>query len=200
MNKRFNKFIFPLATMPILLFSNVLHGQQAAPIQLPLASPASPASPVPPAPGNGIGYATPQAALDALRKRTDVEIGVQKKWLVIRDNPNKAIWTFAPPDHPAYPAVIKRMVSSKDGNEKMETSALCQAKREACDAMMKEVRASDEKMRSTLQKNMPKKAPDEATLAQPPLAKPTQPPIEPPVPPAKVPVPAPAPPTPPPKS
>ena len=157
MNRHFNKFIFPLATMPILFFANVLHGQQAAPIQVTPASTVSSVPSTPPATSNGIGYATPQAALDALRKRTDVEIGVQKKWLVIRDNPNKAIWTFAPPDHPAYPAVIKRMVSSKDGNEKMETSALCQAKREACDAMMKEVRAADEKMRSTLQKNMPKK-------------------------------------------
>lgn len=165
-------------TLLILIWSAPLLAQPAATVAPPAATPTTSPSrpePSPPEPSKGIGYATPQAALDALRKRTDVEIGVQRKWLVIRDNPNKAIWTFAPPDHPAYPTVIKRMVSSKDGNEKMETSALCQAKREACDAMMKDVRAMDEKMRATLQKTMPKKLAGEAGSDQPQPASPQTP-------------------------
>ena len=162
-----------LCTLLILISSAPLLAQPAAPVP-PLAATPTP-SPSPPEPSKGIGYATPQAALDALRKRTDVEIGVQRKWLVIRDNPNKAIWTFAPPDHPAYPTVIKRMVSSKDGNEKMETSALCQAKRAACDAMMNDVQAVDEKMRASLQKTMPKKLSGKAESDQPQPASPETP-------------------------
>ncbi len=182
-------FMSLLSTSLIVICSAPLLAQQAIPVPAPVPTPtAAPIvaptpttspSPKPPEPSRGIEYATPQAALDALRKRTDVEIGVQKKWLVIRDNPNKAIWTFAPPDHPAYPAVIKRMVSNKDGNEKMETSALCQAKREACDAMMKDVRAMDEKMRPTLQKTMPKKQLGEAGSDQAQPASPQTPPAAP---------------------
>ena len=140
-----NKFLYNVF-LPLCLLT---------PLQLPAAETqtANNAAPVAGENANGIGYATPQAALEALRTRKDVDFAVQNKWLVIRDTPNQAIWSFAPPDHPAYPAVIKRALVNKDGREQMATSALCRAKRAACDKMMAEVRATDDKMKESLTKS-----------------------------------------------
>lgn len=103
---------------------------------------------------SGIGYPTPQAALDALRKRKDINSRIQDKWLIVRDDANKVLWTFTPVDHPAYPAVIKRSLVNTDGHVQIETSALCQAKRAACDKMMADFKATDGKIRDSL-KNSP---------------------------------------------
>ena len=169
MNKFLN-IIAPSAALVLILAPSLYaqSAQSAQNVQNPPSTPAAqgaqaanvvatpPTMPLPPPdPSKGIGFPTPQAALDALRKRTDVDIKVQNKWLVIRDGASKAIWTFAPPDHPAYPAVIKRVIVQTDNHERIETSALCQAKRAACDQLMKEMRLVDEKMRESVQKSTP---------------------------------------------
>jgi len=152
-NDSMNKFLF-FTVMHIAAAWALYHPAAlfAQPVGAPAQSPAENKSNHTQNAAPGIGYATPQAALDALRKRKDVNSRIQEKWLIVRDDANKTVWSFTPVDHPAYPAVIKRSLVNTDGREQIETSALCQAKRAACDKVVAEFRAADEKMRDTFQK------------------------------------------------
>jgi hypothetical protein len=89
-------------------------------------------------------YPSVAAALDALKARWDLErFSRDDGWLGFSDSRNKAIWTFAPAGHPAYPAVVKR-VMIQDGNAvKVKTTAKCEAPKEACDKLLAEFRALD---------------------------------------------------------
>jgi len=101
-------------------------------------------------PASGVGYATVAAALEALKSRGDVSISDQGGWTIIADDPAKAIWSFTPPGHPAHPAVVKRTMVSKDGMVGIEMTALCQAAKAPCDALMEEFKTLNERMRQAM--------------------------------------------------
>lgn len=95
--------------------------------------------PLPETPGNSIAYATVEEARNDLTSRKDVEIRpMEDGWLVVNVPSDNAVWSFAPPGHPAYPAAVKRFVFERDGSVMMAMSALCQAAKEPCDALMRE--------------------------------------------------------------
>jgi hypothetical protein len=98
----------------------------------------------------GIGYPTVAAALEALKARSDVRISVQGGWTIVDDRPANTIWSFTPPDHPAHPAAVKRAVVSRDGAIGVNTSALCQASKAACDKLMEEFRELNERMSQSM--------------------------------------------------
>ncbi len=84
---------------------------------------------------NDIGFSSVQAALAALSKKEGVEIREKQGWTTISDPSERTIWTFAPIDHPAYPAVAKRQVVLKDGNMFLDMRVLCESTTEACDKL-----------------------------------------------------------------
>ncbi len=57
-----------------------------------------------------VEYRNVSAALKALKAKTGTKTSVQDGWTVIEDTvgTDKVTWNFAPDDHPAYPAVVKR--------------------------------------------------------------------------------------------
>jgi hypothetical protein len=86
------------------------------------------------------GYPTVAAAFEALKARKDVKMTSQDGWTIIEDPASSTLWSFAPPNHPAYPAVIRRRLVERDGGKVGEMTALCQATRTACDKLMADVR------------------------------------------------------------
>jgi len=90
------------------------------------------------------GYPTVAATFEALKARDDVRMTSQQGWTIIEDPQSSTLWSFAPPEHPAYPAVIRRHIVEKEGRKLVETDALCEAGKSACDRLMAEARGPRE--------------------------------------------------------
>lgn len=90
---------------------------------------------------HNVGYPTVAAALEALNARSDVNISVAGGWTIVDDSAANTIWSFTPSNHPAHPTVVKRSLVSRDGAVFIDMTALCQAKKPACDRLMEEFQA-----------------------------------------------------------
>ena len=105
-----------------------------------------PSGPLPETTSSGIGYPSVAAALAALKARSDVDISTVRGWTIISDKKSLAVWSFAPESYPAYPAVVKRSVrSSLTGGSDAQTSVLCEATKEACDQLVREFDAMNQR-------------------------------------------------------
>lgn len=100
----------------------------------------------------GIGYPSVAAALTALKARSDVEVKDHGGWTVVIDPTNQVVWSFTPADHPAYPAAVRRRAIEQDGQVFLDTQALCQAEKSACDKLMAEF---DELNNRTIEQSQP---------------------------------------------
>jgi hypothetical protein len=89
---------------------------------------------------NSIGYSSVADALEALKKLPDAEVSVQGGWTIIntKEGKNFVLWSFTPATHAAHPTAVKRIVLEEGGMVKIDTRALCQAKKAACDKLMAE--------------------------------------------------------------
>lgn len=105
--------------------------------------------------GRGIGYPTVKAALEALSARSDVNTSVQGDWTIIEDRSANTFWSFTPPNHPAYPAAVKRTIVSHGGGISIEMTALCQASKAACDKLMEEFKELNERMSQSMRGGIP---------------------------------------------
>jgi hypothetical protein len=80
-----------------------------------------------------IGFPDVASAWAKLSVRDDVEIRQENGWPIVVDNGSMTIWSFSPPDYPAYPAVVKRQVVPVGNVSDVRMSILCEASKEACD-------------------------------------------------------------------
>ena len=106
-------------------------------------------SPLAESPRNPIEYASPGAALDALRADPAIRFETHEGWVVAHDDAKKAMWTFAPKGDPAYPAVVKRSLVEHDGQVMVATAILCGASKPVCDDFVRKfVRLNQEMARA----------------------------------------------------
>lgn len=82
-----------------------------------------------------IGYASVDAARSALQQRDDTRMSIADGWLTIEDPAHMTIWTFAPEQDPAHPAVVKRSVIEDDGRIVIRMDIRCEGQLEACDGL-----------------------------------------------------------------
>ncbi len=94
-----------------------------------------------------IGYSSPAQALAALRARPDVAFSEQRGWTVAEDLANRAIWSFVPPEDPAYPAVVRRRVVQRGTAVFVDAQLLCGATKPVCDALLREFQQLNEAAR-----------------------------------------------------
>jgi len=102
-----------------------------------------------------LGYPTVAAALEGLRSRPGVSITTTKPdgWIIATETNSKAVWSFAPDGHYAYPAVVRRDVKQHDGGEVyIDMVVVCQAAKEPCDRLVREVQELNEQMRANIQR------------------------------------------------
>src|SRR5690349_22725517 len=118
---------------------------------LALATMCAPADAQEARPESGIGYPSVAAALAALRARSDVIINEQGGWTIVNDSPNKTIWSFTPPGHPAHPAAVKRVDVERDSAVYIDMSALCGAEKRACDQLVEDFKALNQQMTQAIQ-------------------------------------------------
>ena len=93
-----------------------------------------------------IGYATVADALSDLRTKPGNDLRVEQGWTIIYNSGTFTLWSFVPTDHPAYPAVVRRIMSKRDGAVYVDLSALCQAQKAPCDKLVAEFRELNAKM------------------------------------------------------
>jgi hypothetical protein len=106
-----------------------------------------PAGPLPETPQSNIGYRTVADALASLKARNGVTVSIVREWTIVVDEANKEVWSFAPPSHPAYPAVVRRAVRSRsEGGSEINMSVLCEAAKEPCDNLVREFNAMNKRI------------------------------------------------------
>ena len=107
------------------------------------------ADPLPEQPNSTIGYPTPDAALTALHAKPSVEFSTQDGWTIASDPDTNTVWSFPPQRDPAYPAVVRRqMTTAPGGKVAVQMDVLCSATKAACDDLVRAFeRMNDEAQR-----------------------------------------------------
>jgi hypothetical protein len=101
-----------------------------------------------PAP-DGIGFVSVAAALTALTARDGDGVIVTRAegWTQVTEPLASARWSFTPPDHPAYPAVVRRVIRRSAGGEvRVETTSLCEAPQADCTRLLAEFAAMNDRI------------------------------------------------------
>ena len=109
-------------------------------------------SPLPESPSSSIGYPSVAVALTDLRAQPRVKFRQQNGWTVAEDDATLTIWSFPPPNDPAYPSAVRRkVVQQPDGASSLEMSVLCEASKAACDNLVRTFEQLNERMKAQLQ-------------------------------------------------
>ena len=120
--------------------------------QTPSQSP--PSGPLPESSHSTIGYANVREALEGLRKKPGTQFREQEGWTIVEDRniekKTSTLWSFTPEGHPAHPAVAKRTVYERDGKVWIDLNVHCEAKKEACDQLVREFQALNDRIKEQL--------------------------------------------------
>ena len=112
-------------------------------------------------PDSGVGFKTVSEALETLKTKPGVNVKFTQpdNWTVISAPDSKTVWSFTPSAHYAYPAVVKRELKVRaNGDVYIETRALCQAEKVACDKLIEEFNQLNSRTRSAVQQRLNKNA------------------------------------------
>jgi hypothetical protein len=93
--------------------------------------------PLPEASQSTVGYESVAEALKVLRSESGVVFTTENGWLIATDEAAYTIWSFAPQDYPAYPAVVKRQVVARGSGSSIHMNILCEASKIACDDLVR---------------------------------------------------------------
>ena len=105
-----------------------------------------PASGPIPETGKGVGYASPAAALAALRAKPGVSISEQGGWTIAEDRNSSTLWSFTPASHPAHPSAVRRQFVNENGQLNLEMTISCRAGKKVCDALVRDFEALNKQM------------------------------------------------------
>ena len=99
------------------------------------------------------GYPSPEAALAALRELPGVSVYQQGGWTIADDKLHFSLWSFTPSNHPAHPTAIKRViVKAPNGNISVTMIARCGAAKSACDELIAEFRAQNDRTAESIRR------------------------------------------------
>ena len=102
-------------------------------------------------PASTIGYPSVADALSALQAREDVVVSMEAGWTIITEQGGLTIWSFSPPDQPAYPAVARRAFYQEAGAWFIKMDVRCEAEKAACDQLQQDFEALNENMRKAME-------------------------------------------------
>ena len=86
---------------------------------------------------SGVEYSSVAEVLAGLKARDDVSIEVLQGWIIVKAKDGLMNWSFPPADHPAYPAVAKRVIYRDQDGWHLKMDVLCEAERAACDEFIR---------------------------------------------------------------
>jgi hypothetical protein len=85
-----------------------------------------------------LGYPSVAAAMTGLRAKPGVKSSTQSGWVIFEDSAARAVWSFPPSDHAAYPTAIRRRIVQKGDDIFVEMDVRCESAKTACDAVVAE--------------------------------------------------------------
>jgi hypothetical protein len=98
---------------------------------------------------SSIGYSSVAAALKDLHSKPDVQFSVQNGWTIAEDRSHFTLWSFPPEGDPAYPSAVKRTAVQTGTGVNMDMKVLCQSTQSACDKLVADFNALNERMRDS---------------------------------------------------
>ena len=105
---------------------------------------------------SGIGYATVEEALAAVKTKPGVQVEIAQPdgWTIVNE-PANVQWSFTPSSHPANPAVVRRELKANGGGDlSIQMSALCQAEKAECDKLLEDFKELNERIRQSVRAGM----------------------------------------------
>ena len=99
-------------------------------------------------------YSSVAEALTNLKKKEGVKIEVSQGWTIITEADGLTMWSFAPSNNPAYPAVAKRFFYEDQGGWLVKMSVRCEADKAACDQFVRDFETLNEQMRKSLEQGI----------------------------------------------
>ncbi len=93
-----------------------------------------------------INYPSVAAALNGLRARSEVDFTTLDGWTIVTEPGGLTVWSFTPPDHSAYPAVVKRAFFRRNGAWFVDMAVKCQAEKAARNQLVADFRELNEAM------------------------------------------------------
>jgi len=99
---------------------------------------------------SSIGYASVAAAPADLHSKPEVNFSIQNGWTIAEDRSHSSFWSFPPEGDPAYPSAVKRIVVQTGAGINLEMKVLCQSTQTACDKLVADFNALNERMRESL--------------------------------------------------
>ncbi|QBY05804.1 molecular chaperone DnaJ [Thalassotalea sp. HSM 43] len=99
-----------------------------------------------------IGYDSVESALTALKSKQGAQFSQQGGWTIVaeQEDGDYVLWSFTPTEHDAHPAAVKRKIVEKDKQIHIEMTALCQASKSQCDALIEEFKLLNDKIRQSM--------------------------------------------------
>ena len=101
------------------------------------------------APAKPIEFPSVAAALKALEARdgNGTIVTHADGWTIVNEPRASAQWSFTPADHPAYPAVVRRVIKrAPDGLVSVEIGSRCEAPEAACTQLLAEFAALSDRV------------------------------------------------------
>lgn len=103
----------------------------------------------------GVGFKSVAEAMTALKDKPGVMVSTRSRdqWIIINEAGSKINWSFAPVGHYAYPAVVRREIKvNDDGKLVMQTRAMCDSGKSACERLIAEFNESNRRAYENTQK------------------------------------------------
>lgn len=98
-----------------------------------------------------IGYASPEAALTALRAMPDTTVREENDWFVVYDKANTTVWSITSEKHPAHPTAVKRALVTRDGAVSVEMNVMCGVQKDVCDDVVEQFQRINDGLRQRMQ-------------------------------------------------
>jgi rubrerythrin len=98
-----------------------------------------------------IMYSSVAEALSGLKAREDVSIEESQGWTTITEADGLIIWAFAPANHPAYPALSRRVIFEDQEGWHIQMNILCEAEKTACDQFTNDFEVLNEQMQQFIE-------------------------------------------------
>ncbi|WP_271273842.1 hypothetical protein [Aliamphritea hakodatensis] len=85
---------------------------------------------------------------DVLQRYPKSGLGVFEDWVIVKVNTpdEKAIWSFPPVYHPAYPAAVRRQIINSDGKIRIHTDMNCASPEDLCELLFRDFIAMSEQV------------------------------------------------------
>lgn len=103
-----------------------------------------------------IEYASPAAALEALRNKAGVTLREENDWYVIHDPSEQTFWSITQPSNPAHPSAVKRTLVQTPDGVSMQMGIMCGASKKVCDDLVKTFQKLNAELSQRVREQEPK--------------------------------------------